>query len=133
MRLPDGGRADGFVAKLRVNFVDAFARFLLDDSPGDGRIEGLDVLPKLFQFPAVACREQIRAAGHDLAYFHVGGAEVFQGRPEFDGRKAVGVEIVLGKNGEHFRIAVLIAGLKRLQLLRQKPFQLRAHLYRALL
>ena len=82
MDLCDRCGSQWFIPKLRIDFVDFFAGFLLDDGFGHSRVQRLYAITQLCQFPAIPDRQKINPAGHDLADLYIGWPKIFQGRPK---------------------------------------------------
>ena len=126
--LADGRRAYRLVPELQEDIVDLPAGLLLDHRPGNLRVQLLHVLPQVFKLLAVALRQHVHTAGHDLADLHVGRAQVLQRGAQLHGREAIGVKVVLGEHGHDFGGAGLLVLLHRLQLAGEQPPQLFPHL-----
>ena len=126
--LSDGCRPQGLVLELQEDVVDLPAGLLLDHRLGDLRVQLLHVLPQLFQLLAVALRQHVHTAGHDLADLNVGRSQVLKRCAQLHRRKAVGVEVVLGEHRHDLGSARLLQLFHRLHLAGEQLFHLFAHL-----
>ena len=98
MCLPYGSGAQRLITEFAVDLINRLTCLFLDYHAGKSRIQLLHVLAQLLKLLAVALRQKVYTAGHDLADFDISGAQILKRDAQLLGGKTVGVEIVLGKD-----------------------------------